>query len=59
MWLFKWALTLQVYFPLAALAAYKGLLELAWKPFYWDKTMHGVLLPKPATAPPRPPSHQA
>tara|TARA_R110002051_G_scaffold321754_1_gene410278 strand:+ start:1445 stop:3331 length:1887 start_codon:yes stop_codon:yes gene_type:complete len=59
MWLFKWALTLQVYFPLAALAAYKGLLELAWKPFYWDKTMHGVLLPKSATAPPRPPAHQA
>tara|TARA_R110002051_G_scaffold264959_3_gene324906 strand:- start:12652 stop:13488 length:837 start_codon:yes stop_codon:yes gene_type:complete len=42
MWLLKWALTLQVYFPLAALAAYKGLIELAWKPFYWDKTMHGV-----------------
>ncbi len=58
-WLIKWAVTLQVYFPLAALAAYKGLFELAWKPFYWDKTMHGVLLPEPVKAPPPPPSHQA
>lgn len=58
-WLIKWAITLQFYFPLAAIAAYKGLLELAWKPFYWDKTMHGVLLPKAATRPLRPPVRQA
>ena len=45
-WLIKWAVTLQFYFPLGALAAYKGLWELATKPFYWDKTAHGVLLPK-------------
>jgi len=48
-WLIKWALTLQVYFPLAAVAAYKGLSELAWKPYYWDKTTHGVLLPNTPT----------
>ena len=58
-WLIKWAITLQFYFPLAAIAAYKGLLELAWKPFYWDKTMHGVLLPKASTAPPPPPARRA
>ncbi len=58
-WLIKWAITLQFYFPLAAIAAYKGLLELAWKPFYWDKTMHGVLLPKASTAPPPPPARPA
>lgn len=46
LWLLKWAITLQVYFPLASLGAYKGLLELAWKPYYWDKTTHGVLLPQ-------------
>ena len=61
-WLIKWALTLQVYFPLGALAAYKGLVELATKPFYWDKTAHGVLLPKgwhlAATPPPPPPPRQ-
>ncbi|WP_439154899.1 glycosyltransferase family 2 protein [Yoonia sp.] len=43
--LIKWAVTLQLYFPLAAIAAYKGLFELATKPFYWDKTAHGILLP--------------
>ena len=58
-WLIKWTITLQFYFPLAAIAAYKGLLELAWKPFYWDKTMHGVLLPKGATAPTPPPARPA
>ncbi len=58
-WLIKWAITLQFYFPLAAIAAYKGLIELAWKPFYWDKTMHGVLLPTDAIRPPQPPPHQS
>ena len=56
-----WALTLQFYFPLAALAAYKGLYELATKPFYWDKTAHGVLLPqdwrRQLTRPPQQPLH--
>ncbi|MEJ6401518.1 glycosyltransferase family 2 protein [Yoonia sp. 2307UL14-13] len=45
-WLIPWALSLQFYFPLAAIAAYKGIYELAARPFYWDKTAHGVLLPK-------------
>jgi cellulose synthase/poly-beta-1,6-N-acetylglucosamine synthase-like glycosyltransferase len=40
-----WALTLQLYFPLGMIAVYKGLLELTWKPFFWDKTAHGVLMP--------------
>lgn len=43
--LIKWAPTLHLYFPLAALAAYKGLAELFWKPFYWDKTAHGIFTP--------------
>jgi cellulose synthase/poly-beta-1,6-N-acetylglucosamine synthase-like glycosyltransferase len=54
-WLIKWALTLQFYFPLGALAAYKGLWELARRPFYWDKTAHGVLLPSDWNAAPTPP----
>lgn len=37
-----WVLTLKLYYPLASLAAYKGLLELATRPFYWDKTTHGL-----------------
>ena len=31
----------QAYSTLAAVAAYKGLLELAWKPYDWDRTTHG------------------
>ena len=37
-----WVLTLKLYYPLASLAAYKGLIELATRPFYWDKTTHGL-----------------
>ncbi|MGL4235486.1 glycosyltransferase [Tabrizicola sp.] len=37
-----WVLTLKLYYPLASLAAYKGLFELASRPFYWDKTTHGL-----------------
>jgi len=40
-WLTPWAITLQAYFPLATLAACKGLLEILWRPFFWDKTTHG------------------
>ena len=37
-----WVPTLHIYFPLAALASYKALWELIQKPFYWDKTSHGI-----------------
>jgi cellulose synthase/poly-beta-1,6-N-acetylglucosamine synthase-like glycosyltransferase len=40
-----WVPTLSLYFPLAALAAYKGLYEAVFKPFYWDKTHHGIFDP--------------
>jgi len=30
------------YFPLGMLAAYKALQELIARPFYWDKTQHGI-----------------
>lgn len=48
--LIKWAPTMALYYPLAVVAAYKGILELARDPFYWDKTAHGIFAP---TAPPR------
>lgn len=41
--LWPWLPTLILYFPLATLAAWKGVAELARKPFYWDKTRHGVI----------------
>ena len=54
-WLIPWAPTMQLYYPLAALGAWKGVLELAWRPFFWDKTAHGVLMgsaiPPPPTTP--------
>jgi glycosyltransferase XagB len=37
-----WVPTLKLYFPLATLAAYKALVELVTRPFYWDKTSHGL-----------------
>jgi cellulose synthase/poly-beta-1,6-N-acetylglucosamine synthase-like glycosyltransferase len=53
-----WAPTMHLYFPLAALAVYKGLAELFWKPFYWDKTTHGIYHNAPGVRPsPQPPSH--
>ncbi|MDA7483859.1 glycosyltransferase [Planktomarina temperata] len=49
--LLKWVPSLHFYFPLGSMAAYKGFLELLYKPFYWDKTAHGISL---ATAPATP-----
>ncbi|MDE3237789.1 MAG: glycosyltransferase [Paracoccaceae bacterium] len=43
--LIAWVPTLIAYFPLGALAAYKGAWEVLGKPFYWDKTPHGALSP--------------
>jgi len=40
--LIPWLPTLHFYFPLGTLAAYKAFYELLTKPFYWDKTTHGV-----------------
>ena len=40
--LWPWAATMQFYFPLATIAAFKALVELATRPFHWDKTRHGA-----------------
>ena len=40
--LIKWVLSLYAYFPLGTIACYKGLWELFYSPFFWDKTAHGV-----------------
>jgi len=55
-----WAPTLHLYFPLAALAMYKGLWEMIARPFYWDKTSHGHSAARPAATPrhaPQQPRH--
>ncbi|MEN8874781.1 MAG: glycosyltransferase family 2 protein, partial [Pacificibacter sp.] len=40
MW--KWVPTLHFYYPLGTLAAIKGLWEVITRPYYWDKTAHGL-----------------
>ncbi|MGH1367505.1 MAG: glycosyltransferase family 2 protein [Maritimibacter sp.] len=48
----KWVPTLHFYFPLATLAALKGMSEIVTKPFYWDKTQHGATdAPTPSDLP--------
>lgn len=49
-YLMAWAPTMHFYSPLGAIAAYKALYELVLKPFFWDKTTHG--LSPAAVAPP-------
>lgn len=44
-----WVPTLHFYFPLGALASYKGFYELIVRPFYWDKTEHGLFTEKNPT----------
>ncbi|PYF09546.1 cellulose synthase/poly-beta-1,6-N-acetylglucosamine synthase-like glycosyltransferase [Rhodobacter viridis] len=40
--LIPWVPTLNFYFPLGALAGWKAIYEVISRPFYWDKTVHGV-----------------
>jgi hypothetical protein len=40
--LLVWVPTLIAYYPLATLAAVKALAEVVTRPFYWDKTAHGI-----------------
>lgn len=47
-WLIKWVPMLHLYFPLASVASWKGLSELAVRPFFWDKTRHGLRLARRA-----------
>ena len=39
----KWVPTMHLYFPLAAFSSYKALYEWITRPFFWDKTAHGVV----------------
>lgn len=47
-----WVPLMHFYYPLNALAAYKALYEMLDRPFYWDKTGHGLFAPtEPAQNP--------
>ncbi len=49
--LLPWVATMPLYWPLGTIAAYKAVYELIAKPFFWDKTCHGLSL---SVAPPPP-----
>ncbi|MDO5658042.1 MAG: glycosyltransferase [Paracoccus sp. (in: a-proteobacteria)] len=51
--LMAWVPSLHLYFPLGCLAAWKAIYEVVVKPFYWDKTVHGLF--DEAEAEPAPP----
>ena len=40
--LWIWVPLMHLYFPLGCLAGWKAIYEVVAKPFYWDKTVHGV-----------------
>jgi cellulose synthase/poly-beta-1,6-N-acetylglucosamine synthase-like glycosyltransferase len=44
----KYALLVPFYWVLMSIAAWKGLLQLITKPFYWEKTVHGHFETAPA-----------
>jgi len=46
--LLLFALTAPLYWGLMSIAAYKGLWQLIHKPFYWEKTQHGISKLTPA-----------
>lgn len=36
-----WVLAMHVYFPLGTLSAWRAMVEIVTRPFFWDKTAHG------------------
>jgi cellulose synthase/poly-beta-1,6-N-acetylglucosamine synthase-like glycosyltransferase len=48
-WLIPWVPTMHFYHPLGAIASWKALVELVVRPFYWDKTAHGLYGPDRAS----------
>ena len=48
--LIKYVFFVPVYWLLTSLAAFIALYQLFWKPHYWEKTRHGLHLPKSASA---------
>jgi cellulose synthase/poly-beta-1,6-N-acetylglucosamine synthase-like glycosyltransferase/putative flippase GtrA len=43
----KWALITPLYWVLMSVAAWKALIQLCHKPFYWEKTVHGYCMYEP------------
>lgn len=53
--LVRWIPALALYYPLATLACWRGILQILSRPFFWEKTAHGIFAPaRDVTAPPEP-----
>ncbi len=50
-WLIPWVPTMHLYHPLGAIASWKALVEMVVRPFYWDKTTHGLYGPGGGSSP--------
>ena len=44
----KWAFLVPIYWLVMSVAAYKALLQLVYKPSYWEKTEHGICQYEPS-----------
>ncbi len=58
-WLIPWVPTMHFYHPLGAVASWKALIEMVVRPFYWDKTAHGIYDAERVTPPAPPARHRA
>lgn len=45
--LWLWLPSLHLYWPMGSIAMWKAMIEMVARPFYWDKTPHGLSAPPP------------
>ena len=47
--LIPWVPSFLLYAPLASLSAFRAMTDLIFRPFFWDKTVHGLSLERAGT----------
>jgi hypothetical protein len=50
--LIRWIPALALYYPLATLACWRGIAQILHRPFFWDKTAHGIFATTDTLTPP-------
>ena len=50
--LIRWIPALALYYPLATLACWRGIAQILHRPFFWDKTAHGIFATTGTVTPP-------
>lgn len=53
-----WTPTMHIYYPFGTFAGWKALYETVVKPFYWDKTSHGIFDEPSIAETATPPNHE-